>query len=347
MGKSFFAALSLFMLSASAGATEMDLPKLVQNAKPNVFLIETFDAEGKPIARGTGFFIAGPHGAVAVTNAHVIKGASKAVCTLSNGSKIEATEVTAYSESIDVAALSLPGSTNQALLPVENSVTVGESVAVLGNPLGYENTLSSGIVSGLRSSKDGSIDYVQITAPISHGSSGSPVLNASGRVIGLASLVNIDGQALNFAISTPTILKVLSAELKLQTFSSLVLANDQQYQERIHAGNDALFVKHDEGSAIKIFQGVLSEYPKNIEAATGLTEAYIRSKLFGQARAVAENLVTSFPDKAESWINLAGYEFRAEDPRDGFPNAIQHCQQALKIDPGIELAWTQLAILYH
>src|SRR4029079_9116422 len=77
-------------------------------------------------------------------------------------------------------------------------VGIGDSIYVSGNPEGLEGTFSEGIVSSRR--KEGSKQFLQITAPISHGSSGGPVMNRYGEVIGLAVAMIKDGQNLNFAV---------------------------------------------------------------------------------------------------------------------------------------------------
>jgi hypothetical protein len=82
-----------------------------------------------------------------------------------------------------------------------NELTEGQKVIVIGNPAGiWEWSVSDGIISALRADRD----LIQITAPISHGSSGSPVLNEEGNVIGIAS-ATYQGQNPNFAISTKAI----------------------------------------------------------------------------------------------------------------------------------------------
>jgi len=76
---------------------------------------------------------------------------------------------------------------------------VGDTVYVAGNPKGLEGTFSQGIVSGIRRVKGNR--YLQITAAISEGSSGGPILNESGDVIGIAVATVREGQNLNFAVS--------------------------------------------------------------------------------------------------------------------------------------------------
>jgi hypothetical protein len=105
---------------------------------------------------------------------------------------------------------------SQFIYPLSLSKTVpevGERIIVYGSPLGLENTVSDGIVSAIRDIPEfGKI--IQITAPISPGSSGSPVLNMKGEVIGVASFQMIDGQNLNFAIPSERVARLNSTKEK-------------------------------------------------------------------------------------------------------------------------------------
>jgi len=92
-------------------------------------------------------------------------------------------------------------------LAKNNRDAVGDVVYVAGNPEGFEGTFSQGIVSALRGS-----EYFQITAPISHGSSGGPVLNNRGEVIGVAAGIFSQGQNLNFAIPVSKLAPMLKPE---------------------------------------------------------------------------------------------------------------------------------------
>jgi hypothetical protein len=84
------------------------------------------------------------------------------------------------------------------LLADSEKAAAGQDVVVLGSPQGLEGTVSTGIIGGLRTI--GGVRYLQITAPISPGSSGGPVFNAQGRVIGISTATSAKGQNLNFAL---------------------------------------------------------------------------------------------------------------------------------------------------
>jgi S1-C subfamily serine protease len=167
-------------------------------------IIFTYDDKGEFLQLGSGFFIS-QNGDV-ITNYHVLQGASSAEIKTSDGKTYPITYIVAVDESNDLIRLSV-NIPSQDVYPLSLSKTipeVGERIIVYGSPLGLENTVSDGIVSAIRDIPDfGRI--IQITAPISPGSSGSPVLNMQGEVIGIATLQMVEGQNLNFAIPSEKI----------------------------------------------------------------------------------------------------------------------------------------------
>ncbi|MGE3673481.1 MAG: S1C family serine protease, partial [Polyangiaceae bacterium] len=99
----------------------------------------------------------------------------------------------------DVAALQTDMSVAPVALAHVNSVIMGQKVIVIGNPLGLKATLSEGIVSGVREMDD-KTKVLQITAPISPGSSGGPIFNEYGEVIGISTFVILGGSNLGFGM---------------------------------------------------------------------------------------------------------------------------------------------------
>jgi S1-C subfamily serine protease len=94
-------------------------------------------------------------------------------------------------------------------LAPDGSAEAGTRIAVIGSPLGLEGTLTEGIVSARRNLPKEKRDVLQISAPISQGSSGSPVLDSQGRVVGVASFLLQDGQSLNFASPSEKLRRLL------------------------------------------------------------------------------------------------------------------------------------------
>src|SRR5579859_143104 len=154
-------------------------------------------ADGESINLGSGFFI--QDGTAVVTNFHVIQGAKRVLVKTGNGKFLDADAVYAFDEKKDLAILKVISSDVRAVkLGDSDKVAIGSSIVVIGNPEGLEKSVTNGLISGLRTVEDQNL--FQISAPISHGSSGGPVFDDKGEVIGVVVAFLKDGQNLNFAI---------------------------------------------------------------------------------------------------------------------------------------------------
>jgi hypothetical protein len=146
---------------------------------------------------GTGFFVKA-NGTLA-TNYHVIEGAASLAVALPDGEVFRTVYLLAADPDHDLAVLRIPLASPTLLeLGSDATVEVGDHVYAMSNPLGLERTFSEGILSSKR--LDRGVQLLQITAPISHGSSGGPIMDSSGRVVGIATLISREGQALNWAV---------------------------------------------------------------------------------------------------------------------------------------------------
>src|SRR5438046_5682612 len=193
----------LLAILAPPANSQDQLPDLVRRIKPSAVAVETFDAKGEKLSRGSGFFIDKDR---IVTNRHVIDGAYRAEVHLTSGSNFPVKNVLAVDAEADIALLKVepPPSLVRALSLERTSPQEGESVVVIGNPFGLEGSVTNGIVSAVRDIP-GFGRIIQITAPISPGSSGSPVVHMQGQVIGVATLQVTGGQSVNFAIPSERI----------------------------------------------------------------------------------------------------------------------------------------------
>lgn len=181
----------------------LSLQQIFQQSAPAVVLIVQFDASGKPTALGSGFVVSSS--GVIVTNNHVIApygGAVRIAVKLPRGDVYTDVRVIYAEERRDFAVL-LVKAVGLPTLKVGDSdtVQVGDQVVAIGNPEGLELTFTSGIVSNIRPTSEG-FRFIQHQAPISHGSSGGPLLNIRGEVIGINtfSLGGEGAQNLNGAI---------------------------------------------------------------------------------------------------------------------------------------------------
>lgn len=146
---------------------------------------------------GSGFYI--DNNGTIVTNYHVIEGCTAASVKTSDGGSYEVTSVLGYSKEHDVAILETSQKNSKAVEFATTAVSTGETVYALGSSLGLTGTFSEGMVSAAEREIDG-VTYIQVTAPISSGNSGGPLVNAKGQVVGITSAGFTDGQNLNLAL---------------------------------------------------------------------------------------------------------------------------------------------------
>jgi hypothetical protein len=189
------------LTAGSAEGSEFDTytpERLVAEYGKAVVLIAASKEGGKILSLGSGFIVTSD--GQLVTNYHVVKGAFPILVKLPSGDVYDDIGVVDHDARRDPAVIKVKGF-NLPTVALGNSddVKVGEQVVVIGNPEGLENTVSDGLLSGIRDTGKGYSQH-QITAPISHGSSGSPVFNRRGQVIGVAVATVEAGQNLNFSI---------------------------------------------------------------------------------------------------------------------------------------------------
>lgn len=189
--------LSANIVVAQSPQPRKDIPTIAKSAKGAIVTIVTANNDD-PIALGSGFLLSSD-GAIA-TNYHVIASGNVAVVKFADGTVLPVDGVLATDKVHDLAIIKVHGKTFQTLtLGNSDQIQVGEEVVAIGNPLGLELTVSNGILSGVRITKEED-KFLQTTAPISHGSSGGPLFNMLGEVVGVNALYLEGGASLNFAI---------------------------------------------------------------------------------------------------------------------------------------------------
>ena len=203
--------------AAQSAPPRKDIPAIAKSANGAIVTIVMADND-KPIARGTGFLVS--QDGVIVTNYHVIANGNIAVVKFSDGKALPVDGVLAADKVRDLAIIKIHGKNFRALtLGNSDRVQIGEDVVAIGNPLGLELTVSNGILSGVRTVEKEGGKFLQVTAPISHGSSGGPLFNMTGEVIGITSMYFEGGENLNFAIPVNDAKRLLSNQSA--TLSSL------------------------------------------------------------------------------------------------------------------------------
>jgi hypothetical protein len=179
---------------------------IVQRSSPAIVRVEAQGPEGEQF--GTGFVL--DKTGVIATNLHVIAGTGDIKVKLNDGTHYPAMHILNVDPVHDLVLLKVAPSKPMPTLPLGDSskVAAGQKIVAIGNPLGvFENTVSEGLISSIRQlceKKDdncpGEYTLLQISAPISQGSSGGPLFNLSGEVVGITTAIIAQGQLINFAM---------------------------------------------------------------------------------------------------------------------------------------------------
>ena len=181
-----------------AGSGERAVKDIVVESKPAIVRVEAMVRGEKRV--GTGFIVRSD-GLVA-TNLHVIQSSADVRIVLLNGTTARVRNIASYDERYDLAIVRMAttGKLPTLRLGDSNSVAAGDPVIAIGNPLGVlDYSVSDGLISSVRVVNP-SLTVLQISAPISRGSSGGPLFNRQGEVIGIATMVSRKGQNLNFGV---------------------------------------------------------------------------------------------------------------------------------------------------
>lgn len=339
-----FALIAAILFAAAFPTHAQDtLPELVRRIKPSVVSIITYDSRGQRLARGSGFFT-GPNRII--TNRHVIEKAYKAEVHLTNGNAYNVGSVLAVDGAGDIALLQVdvPASLVTPLSVVRTTPQEGERVVVIGNPLGLEGSVSDGIVSAVRDIPSfGRI--IQITAPISPGSSGSPVVNMQGQVIGVATLQLTEGQSLNFAIPSERVAQLQVQQNAPRTLGGLsedTVKSQRATAERFYTQGLGFLSRDDCETALIYFKKATDADPKYSEAWA--QSGFCNEKLgrHSEALKASRQVITLRPDSAESYFNMGLAYFHSNQ----FREAIDAYKQALRLDPDNPETYYALGLAY-
>jgi S1-C subfamily serine protease len=208
--------------TTARGTEKLTAEKLFALASPAVVKLIVKDEDGREIGQGSGFVFAVEQAdhevqgrpvykSTIVTNYHVILPAVEVDVLFQSEDRGWVSDIAGGDESPDLAVLIAKSFTKpSATLELNDGSTpaVGTKVYTIGSPLGLGNTLSEGLVSGYRDRSDRT-HWIQITAPISSGSSGGPLLSSNGSVLGITTATMREGQNLNFAIPAKVVVPLL------------------------------------------------------------------------------------------------------------------------------------------
>ena len=280
-------ALFLFCtIGAVSAQTDLPAEDIAEKALAATVYLEMKDANGKTLGIGSGFFVK-PN--IIATNYHVIEGAAKGTAKLvGKNTTYNIKGVTATDRTNDLALLQVPAygiygvkGIKPLALGDSDKVRIVETVYVAGNPKGLEGTFSDGIISSRRDK--GTKERLQMTAPISPGSSGGPVLNRKGEVIGVSFMTLRGGQNLNFAMPSKYIKKLFEQAKPARPLL--------QGKQSISAETYFLWacIKQKKGN----YEGAIADYTQAIRLKPDYVDAYFNR---GTMKAMMGEYLASISD---------------------------------------------------
>lgn len=302
-----------------------DVPKVVRNARPAVMTIVVLDARGEEVRAGSGFLVSAD--GILVTNDHVIRNARRAVARAEGGREYAVLGVLASDHGNDLAILKLSGRALPFLMLGDSGkMEPGMEVLVIGSPMGLTGSVTKGMLSAVRGQPPHLL--LQISAAISSGSSGSPVLNDKGEVIGVARMASHDTgnqvlQMLNFAVPVEYVRDLLVQAKRI----GVAVALEELVEEDMPEEPDE-FAEPDEPETT----------PEADEWANNAM-LHAEAKRWNDAATAfrrAAQLETKQKSAQAMWWSLAGEMYR----RAGYvTTALSHLQYAVTVDRENAYCW--------
>jgi tetratricopeptide (TPR) repeat protein len=316
---------------------------MISPIQKSVVTIAAFDINGQVKTIGSGFFI--HRDGTLVTNYHVLEAAYAAEIKTAAGEKYPVISVIAHNQFVDLmkVRVDIP---EEIILPLTLSSEVSriaDRVVVIGSPLGLEQTLSEGIVSAVREHPESGKIY-QFTAPISQGSSGSPVLNTKGEVIGVVTFQSAKGQNLNFAISIKALQMMphASKEVSIAEWTLKNSGNDPKLAASLCSQGAKLSIRGKYKAALDYFQKATETNPNDPNAWHGLGSCYIGLDQQDNAIEAFHNSIAVDPEDPSGHLILAMYYKALRQ----YQQVVVSLLKGIKIDPENLQARFELADAY-
>jgi S1-C subfamily serine protease len=344
--------------------TKFDLEALAQRITPAVFRLEVKDSSGTITGTGTAFAITDD--GLAVTSFHVVQGGETFTARTTQGAEFAVSGVTAADPAADLAIIALKASKLPVLeLGESERLKIGAPVAVFGCPQGLSGTLSEGILSAWRTEQEiagktmpNGGRLLQITAPISPGSSGSPVFDQAGKVIGVVAsgFVTPGTQNLNFIIPVEAVIKLRKESRS--TLADLVPRIDlkkqaaqpgakpdpnAEYYNDPETANLKRYVEAADGiESLKSARALVAKHPDSPAAHGNHSIALFMLGLSQQAETAAQRSLALDPEMPFAWELLAN----AQKAQGKMIDARASWMRAVALDPDSARIWHQIAVSY-
>ena len=215
--------ISTFLLlnnGVAVASDEMNTAQIVEKIGPAVALVLTESSYSGESSQGSGVLIDDLR--TIVTNVHVVEGSKEVKILFPDGQEFFVNGYVSADENRDLVMIRLPKNVkgiSPVPINIDNSIKIGQDVVAIGNPQGLVNSVSEGIISGIREFEPGT-RVLQTTAALSPGSSGGGLFNRSGQLLGVTTFLHRNGQNLNFAFPVEYALPLLQEE-HIRPFSTL------------------------------------------------------------------------------------------------------------------------------
>lgn len=315
-----------------------DAEKIFKENSPAVVVVASMDRDGKPMSLGSGFLVR--EDGVVVTNYHVVTMAWDIKIKI--GQKVRNVEGLLHVDpENDIAIMKMEGTGYpKVMLGDANEAQVGEKIYVIGSPQGLENTISEGILSGVREI-DRDRKILQMTAPISQGSSGGPVFNSRGEVIGIATFLIAETQNLNFAMPVNLIMAGLSKKELASPQEACKLDFSETASCWFYQGLAYGSIgQHDR--AADAFRRSLDVDAKKVETYVNLGVSYANMGRFPEAIDALNQALLVDPNRAETLSKLGTIYSQMEK----YEEAVISLKKSLGLKPGDPVTHFNLAVTY-
>jgi len=328
---------------SNAAMAETDLTELVKNIQPAVATVVAYDVNGNVASLGTGFFV-GKEGYL-VTNYHVLFGKFGAEIKTADGETYNIKTIVAQNQATDLlkVRVDIPAERVRWLEVSDQPASIAQHVVVVGSPMGLEQSVSDGIISSVREIP-GIGTFYQISAPISPGSSGSPVVDMKAKVVGVATFQFLQGQNLNFAIASRSI-REMETDQSGQSLSEWTFNQSNQkavLAEELCRKGFSFSINGQDEKALEYFKKATENDPNSTAAWYGLGYCYAGQNSYTDAIAAYKQAIQTSPANAIAHFHLGNYLYKL----DRYDEAIEEFKQVVSINPEFEEAYFNLGIIY-
>ena len=280
-----------------------------------------------------------------VTNYHVIDGKYAAEVRTADGESYPIKLVVADNKAVDLVKVlvDIPREKVEWIKVSGDLPSIAEQILVIGSPMGLEQTVSEGIISSIREIPAVG-EFFQMSAPISPGSSGGPVVNLKGEVVGVTTFQFVRGQNLNFAIAGKSVLKLEPARsgrsISMWTFAKS--SQQPKLAEELCRQGYSFSINGDDQKALELFKEAIEQDPKNVMAWNGLGSCQIGLNKPDAAINAYKQAIKINPDDDAMHYVLGNYYSKLGRHME----AIESYKEVVRIKPDFESAHFKLGMLY-